>query len=135
MIRPLAPAALRCADDCPGFLHMNEPFEIERCDECGRFDTDDEARHVHRIECGCDHPDEARRSPCCRVPLDEDSTECWECGDPLTPAIFRWRGGARRGQVITRFDGHATAIRAAMLLMKVRGRLDWTVYPAFGGVR
>ena len=45
-----------CRPGCMGFLHMDEPFEIERCDECGRFQTDDEAREAHEVECKCGWP-------------------------------------------------------------------------------
>lgn len=40
-----------CSDGCPGWLHFNEPYEIEKCDECGRFKSDEEAVIAHRVEC------------------------------------------------------------------------------------
>jgi hypothetical protein len=38
---------------CPGWLHMNDPHEIQRCDECRRFSNDDDARIAHDDECDC----------------------------------------------------------------------------------
>lgn len=41
-----------------GFLHMVDPFEIQRCDACSPSDfTDDDAIELHRIRCGCDWPE------------------------------------------------------------------------------
>ncbi len=54
----------QCDPDCPGWLHMDSPFEIEACDACDRFKNiingdgrDDQARKAHRLECGCKWPD------------------------------------------------------------------------------
>lgn len=58
----------QCAPGCMGWLHMNDPYEIEECDECGRFtvntgtgpDCDtlqDAAVKAHRVECGCTWPE------------------------------------------------------------------------------
>lgn len=45
-----------------GFLHMHEPFEIERCDACAPEEfTDDDAIELHRIRCGCDWPEQDYR--------------------------------------------------------------------------
>jgi hypothetical protein len=32
-----------CCDECPGVALFNENFEVQRCDECGRFKSDAEA--------------------------------------------------------------------------------------------
>lgn len=48
-----------CDKDCKGFLHMDDPYEIEACDECFRFkgeDRDEQARAAHKKECPCDWP-------------------------------------------------------------------------------
>lgn len=58
---PLPPKGQRCDPKCKGWLHMNEPEEIQRCDECKRFPDDDQARAAHRVECGCDWPEVAPR--------------------------------------------------------------------------
>lgn len=44
--------------DCGGhrWLHMGEPFEIQRCDTCSDG-SEDEAIELHRKQCGCDWPD------------------------------------------------------------------------------
>lgn len=58
----------QCAPGCMGWLHMNDPYEIEECDECGRFTVDtvtgpdcgtlqDAAVKAHRAECGCTWPE------------------------------------------------------------------------------
>lgn len=44
-------------DKSPGWIHIGEPFEIERDDEVGLFETDDEAVEAHRKECGCPWPE------------------------------------------------------------------------------
>jgi hypothetical protein len=41
---------------CPGWLHMDSPFEVQCCDDCvsaGRrgFKSDDGARRAHAREC------------------------------------------------------------------------------------
>lgn len=41
---------------CPGWLHMEEPREIQRCDDCGTYETDEDAAAAHARECGCDWP-------------------------------------------------------------------------------
>ena len=46
-----------CSEGCKGWLHFDDPLEIERCDECGRFKTDEEAVAAHRVECGCPWPE------------------------------------------------------------------------------
>lgn len=54
-----------CAPDCKGWLHMDDPYEIEACDECQRFlqsdiepkFADEQARAAHKKECGCAWPD------------------------------------------------------------------------------
>lgn len=49
-----------CAPGCNGWLHMDDPYEIEACDECARFSGDDreeQARAAHKKECGCAWPD------------------------------------------------------------------------------
>jgi len=41
-----------------GWLHMSEPFEIERCDNCSPNGWDDlKAAKKHRETCGCDWPE------------------------------------------------------------------------------
>ncbi len=40
-----------------GWLHMDEPFEIEMDQECDRFTNDDQAREAHRKECDCSWPE------------------------------------------------------------------------------
>jgi len=51
----------QCSPECAGWLHMNEPYEIEQCDECRRFeltpDGHEAARKAHREECGCGWPE------------------------------------------------------------------------------
>lgn len=42
---------LSCDGKCKGWLHMHEPFEIQKCDECGRFENDEEAAKQHDIDC------------------------------------------------------------------------------------
>ena len=50
-----APDWRRCSDPtCPGWIHCNDPREIERCDRCTRFDSDEDAQKAHAAECGCD---------------------------------------------------------------------------------
>lgn len=52
----------QCDPLCPGWLHMDSPYEIEACDACMRFkfipafDRDEQARESHSLECGCDWP-------------------------------------------------------------------------------
>lgn len=46
-----------CFPGCPGWAHWHEPHEIEKCDECGWYDDDDQAVFAHRVECGCDWPE------------------------------------------------------------------------------
>lgn len=54
-----------CSDGCLGWVHMNEPYEVEACDECGRFKAlpvvrkppDEQAAEAHREECGCGWPE------------------------------------------------------------------------------
>lgn len=54
-----------CAEGCKGWLHMDEPYEIQACDECCRFMGSDialkftevQARIAHKAECGCAWPD------------------------------------------------------------------------------
>lgn len=44
--------------DCgPGWVHMNEPYEIEKCDTCGKYKSDEEAVAAHKKECGCQWPE------------------------------------------------------------------------------
>lgn len=49
------------ACDCcggKGWLHWNEPFEIQRCDACGKAESDDAARLLHRADHpGCQWPE------------------------------------------------------------------------------
>lgn len=41
-----------------GWLHFNEPFEIERCDTCAPEGfTDQDAVRKHRVDCGCEWPE------------------------------------------------------------------------------
>jgi hypothetical protein len=41
-----------------GFLHMSQPFEIERCDNCAPdLFGDTDAAELHRLKCGCDWPE------------------------------------------------------------------------------
>lgn len=47
-----------CSWGCRGWLHSSDPFEVQKCDACARFKSDDEAREVHKKECeGCRWPD------------------------------------------------------------------------------
>lgn len=46
-------ARAQCDPKCAGWLHMHDPREIQRCDACARFQTDEEARRAHQEECGC----------------------------------------------------------------------------------
>lgn len=45
-------------EECGGkkWLHMGEPFEIQRCDACSD-DDDSNAVELHRKDCGCDWPE------------------------------------------------------------------------------
>lgn len=63
MIAARLPVDMRCTPTCEGWLHARSDFgdEIERCDDCNRFEDDDAAILAHRVECGCDHPEQARR--------------------------------------------------------------------------
>jgi hypothetical protein len=47
----------QCSGDCHGWIHSDSPFEVERCDACDRFKTDDQAIEAHRKECGCPWPE------------------------------------------------------------------------------
>ena len=45
---------------CPGWLHVEGTdygggAEIQNCDPCGRFLSDEDAEEAHQKECGCDH--------------------------------------------------------------------------------
>lgn len=42
--------------DFKGWCHWNEPFEIERCDNCGFLEDDEAAAVAHARDCGCDWP-------------------------------------------------------------------------------
>src|SRR3954468_21751232 len=74
-----------CSVGCMGFVHMTDPIEIQKCDDCGRFKSDDEAIEAHRKECGCPYPEQdyhawlVRRVGYCtngeKVPV-EDAVEC-----------------------------------------------------------
>lgn len=44
-----------------GFVHMDEPFEIERCDYCQKFATYDAAADAHDTLCDCGWPREELR--------------------------------------------------------------------------
>lgn len=70
---PIVITWAQCNHGCPGWLHMEDPHEVQACDECNRFDreepaaelthdgapipgvvTDDAAaREAHSLECGC----------------------------------------------------------------------------------
>lgn len=54
---PMLPEDARCSPTCMGWDHFDDPYEIERCDDCGRFSSDDEAILAHRDECGCAWPE------------------------------------------------------------------------------
>lgn len=44
--------------DCgPGWIHMDEPYEIQKCDTCEKYKSDEEAVEAHRKECGCTWPE------------------------------------------------------------------------------
>lgn len=48
-----------CSDGCRGWLHVEDPYQIEACDDCGRFKGDfgdDAARVAHEDECDCGWP-------------------------------------------------------------------------------
>lgn len=57
---------------CTGWLHMDNDrgCEIERCDSCGRFETDEDAWKAHDLDCGC-------RWTCLKT------TDCEGCGQDL----------------------------------------------------
>lgn len=48
----------QCDPECPGWLHQEDPRAVEACDECERFQCDEDARYGHEIECGCAWPAE-----------------------------------------------------------------------------
>lgn len=51
----LADCVLRCLDcEDKGWGHFtgNNGLEVQRCD-CGKLDTDEDARAAHEVECGC----------------------------------------------------------------------------------
>lgn len=55
---PIAVSWAQCDPSCTGWLHMNDadsPSYVERCDECQRFKTDDDARAAHAAECPLCH--------------------------------------------------------------------------------
>lgn len=39
-----------------GWLHVRQPFEIQRCDTCAREISDEIATQSHQRDCGCDWP-------------------------------------------------------------------------------
>lgn len=51
--QPLQVTWTQCDPKCAGWLHMHDPREIQRCDACARFQTDEEAQRAHQEECGC----------------------------------------------------------------------------------
>ena len=92
---PPLPATVRCSPKCPGWLHMDDPCEVQACDACGRFDREDPAafieadgtprpgivtddgiaREAHARECGCSWGEE-----------EEEEEEEEECGNPECPS-------------------------------------------------
>jgi CRISPR/Cas system-associated exonuclease Cas4 (RecB family) len=45
-----------CHPECQGWLHIDDPVEVQACDDCGRFQTsdgadDDAAQVAHDLEC------------------------------------------------------------------------------------
>lgn len=53
----------QCSDGCAGWIHSYEPYEIQECDSCGRFNSDgvvsdqELAVEAHKKECGCAWPE------------------------------------------------------------------------------
>ena len=85
--RPLPPehSWTPCAPGCPGWGVFNG-IEIQKCDACARFATDDEAiAHVLELE--------RTAVPC--DPAPESATSSWEARVlhlPCTPSSIDWHG-------------------------------------------
>ncbi len=71
-----------CYPGCKGWLHMDSPYEIEKCDECGKYDSDDEAVVAHRLECGCDWPDYHSDGHVSHLP-------CFSCKKNIDGQVYR----------------------------------------------
>jgi hypothetical protein len=78
----------RCAEGCPGWLHVDDPYEIEKCDDCARFMYDEDAILAHRVECGCGHNEAWCRKCDHEMRADDKDPLKLVCTNPLCDAVF-----------------------------------------------
>lgn len=72
---------------CPGWAHFEDPREIQRCDDCAGIgarnglESDYAAIQAHRLQCGCDHPEQECRE-CGHEMHQCDEPGCFHCDHP-----------------------------------------------------
>lgn len=98
-------------EECDGkkWLHMGEPFEIQRCDACSD-DDDSNAVELHRKDCGCDWPEVDYQNLIWRFIGDDRRLP-----KELSAAIDRFKSSAAQRPMFILNVGHLIALLGEIL--------------------